>query len=293
MAALQPIPPKPKPIDPFAAPTPAVQPYGAFTGTAPAPTPYGTFTPPSTTGLSQAGQFRFDQGQKAIERGAASRGTLLTGGLQARLQAEGQNVASQEADNDYRRALSTYETNRGTNAMNFGQAVTGFDAGRSAYTTNRDTAMANTGQQRDAYRDALSVYDVNRDTAEQNYANERTAFHDALDAVPAPTSAPASATAMPVEQPANWGAPAAYQQQMLDYAKRQSEERRQQEAAMALQEQQRADAERARQEMDRQRLENEAIQRAASARQNAATNAVPFAVPARLPIDRFGVARRR
>lgn len=56
-------------------------------------------------------QFRFEQGQQALENGAAARGTLLTGGFQKALQDYGQRAASQEYQNAYGRALQGYQTN--------------------------------------------------------------------------------------------------------------------------------------------------------------------------------------
>lgn len=86
--------------------------------------PIPQFRPPDPNTLSATGQFRLSQGQKALERGAAARGTLLTGGLQARLLEHGQGVASEEAGNDYQRALSTYLANRDTDQINVGRAQT-------------------------------------------------------------------------------------------------------------------------------------------------------------------------
>lgn len=48
-------------------------------------------------------QFRFDEGQKAIENGAASRGMLLSGGAQKALAKYGQDFASNEYTNAYNR----------------------------------------------------------------------------------------------------------------------------------------------------------------------------------------------
>lgn len=48
-------------------------------------------------------QFRFDQGRKMVEGGAAAKGTLLTGGAAKDLAEYGQGLASTEFDNEYRR----------------------------------------------------------------------------------------------------------------------------------------------------------------------------------------------
>ncbi len=52
---------------------------------------------------SPAYQFRFGQGQEAIERSAAARGTLLNGGTLKDLTSFGQGLASTEYDNEFRR----------------------------------------------------------------------------------------------------------------------------------------------------------------------------------------------
>ena len=47
--------------------------------------------------------FRFEEGMKALERSAASKGTLLTGGMMKRLVGYGQDLASTEYQNSYAR----------------------------------------------------------------------------------------------------------------------------------------------------------------------------------------------
>lgn len=120
-----------------------------FTGTAPKATPYGDFIAPGP-GLSDYGQYRIDQGQKALQRSAAARGTLLTGGLQNRLQQEAQRIASEEAGNDFTRALSAYTTNRDTNQQNFGQSTTQFRGDLDIFGANNANALAWARENRDA-----------------------------------------------------------------------------------------------------------------------------------------------
>lgn len=73
-----------------------------------------TFTAPTAEqALSSPGfQFRLGEGLKAIERSAAAKGTLLTGGTQKGLQGYGQDMASQEYGNVYNRAYNEYDTRR-------------------------------------------------------------------------------------------------------------------------------------------------------------------------------------
>lgn len=55
-------------------------------------------------------QFRVDQGQQGIERSAAARGLLRTGGTLKDIADYNQNFASNEYGNEFNRAYQTYET---------------------------------------------------------------------------------------------------------------------------------------------------------------------------------------
>jgi hypothetical protein len=55
-------------------------------------------------------EFRLKEGQKAIERSAAARGGLLTGGTGKALERYGQDYASNEYGNVYNRALTDFQT---------------------------------------------------------------------------------------------------------------------------------------------------------------------------------------
>lgn len=70
-------------------------------------------------------QFRAREGQQALERGAAARGKLLSGGTLRALLQYGQNLASQEYGNAYTRSL---EANRERYARAAGLAGMGYDA---------------------------------------------------------------------------------------------------------------------------------------------------------------------
>ena len=86
-------------------------------------------------------QFRLEEGQKALERSAAARGTLLTGGTAKALQRYGQGLASQEYGAAYNRAFGEYQQrhdifrqnqsdlfNRETSLANLGYGATGQQA---------------------------------------------------------------------------------------------------------------------------------------------------------------------
>lgn len=67
---------------------------------------YGSLNTPFSAAQFQADpgyQFRFNEGQKAVENGAASRGMLLSGGAQKALAKYGQDFASNEYQNAYNR----------------------------------------------------------------------------------------------------------------------------------------------------------------------------------------------
>ena len=114
-----------------------------FLGRAPTATPYGDFAPPSEADFlrSQGSQFLQDQQQKAIQRSAAARGTLLNGGTLKALQANAVGNAAQDYGNAFNRALQTYGTNRDTNAQNFGQFNTQFRGDLDVFGANNDVGM--------------------------------------------------------------------------------------------------------------------------------------------------------
>lgn len=56
-------------------------------------------------------QWQLNQGLNAIQKGAAARGTLLTGGTQKALEQYGQGLASQDYNNFFNRELQTYNAN--------------------------------------------------------------------------------------------------------------------------------------------------------------------------------------
>ena len=75
-----------------------------------------TFSSPTTVDEQNdpGFQFRLQQGQQALDRSAAARGGLLTGGTAKAEQRYGQDYASNEYGNVYNRALSNYQTNYST-----------------------------------------------------------------------------------------------------------------------------------------------------------------------------------
>lgn len=143
---------------------------------APTPTTYGDFVAPNPVDVASDPyyQFRAKEGEKALQRSAAARGTLLTGGMLKALEGYRQGLASEEAGNAFNRALSTYTTNRDTNAQNFGQQMGSYNAGLSGFNaaTGADTAYGTLGLNRDRF-------DFDRETQQKIFDREDAAKREA------------------------------------------------------------------------------------------------------------------
>lgn len=96
----------------------------------------GSFTAPTAQQAQQTPgyQFTLNQGEQALDRGAAARGSLLTGGTGEAEQQYGQGLASQTYQQTYNNALTQYQ-----------QAYNQFQQGQ-ANTYNRLAGLAGTGQ---------------------------------------------------------------------------------------------------------------------------------------------------
>lgn len=123
--------------------------------------------PPAFTGQVDLTQdpgyaFRMSEGLKALERSAAARGGLLSGGALKATQRFGQDLASQEYQNAYNRALTQYNAavqregtgyNRLAALAGVGQTATGQLAGSAAQTgANLGNLYYNAGQSAGATR---------------------------------------------------------------------------------------------------------------------------------------------
>ena len=89
--------------------------YGGGSGAPDIPAPWtGRWQAPDPNAMNENPGFRFrlNEGLKALQRSAASRGTLLTGGTLKALEGFGQDMASQEYGNIYDRAYNDYQTGR-------------------------------------------------------------------------------------------------------------------------------------------------------------------------------------
>lgn len=148
--AAPPVPSLPPPVianqapwAPPANPTAGGVSVGQFTQRAPTPTPYGDFAglDPATFAGSPGQAALLDRSQKAIQRSAAAHGSLLTGNTLDALQQNAIGLAAQDYGNEFNRRLQSYETNRGTNAQNFGQNMANFEGGLNAFRANTDATL--------------------------------------------------------------------------------------------------------------------------------------------------------
>lgn len=148
-------------------------PLSTFAQTVPTPTSYGNFAGlnPAAFGRTPGSQYLQNEQQKAIQRSAAARGSLLTGGLQKRLQENAAGLAAQDFQNAFNRELAGYETNRATNAQNFGQQMASYGGGLDAF-------RANTGALTDA--DRLALQRAQFADSQERYRQEQ-AYRDAQD----------------------------------------------------------------------------------------------------------------
>ena len=98
------------------------------------------FRPPTAADMARdpGYQFRLAQGQQALERSAAARGGLLSGGLARNLADYSQGLASQEYGQVYNRAL-------GQNQLRYGrdlaQNQSAYERALQGYTTNYNVGM--------------------------------------------------------------------------------------------------------------------------------------------------------
>ena len=90
----------------------------------------GAFTGRVDLGQDPGYAFRLSEGQKALERSAAARGGLISGGAMKAAQRFGQDLGSQEYQNAYNRALTGYNA----------------EVAREATGYNRLAALAGIGQ---------------------------------------------------------------------------------------------------------------------------------------------------
>jgi hypothetical protein len=101
-------------------------------------------------GMDPGYQFRLAEGMKGLERSAAARGGLLSGGTLKGIQRYGQDMASQE----YTNAFNRYQAER-TGTLNPYQAMAG--QGQSTANTLSNLGMSYAGQAGEAYQGAANA----------------------------------------------------------------------------------------------------------------------------------------
>lgn len=122
----------------------------------------GFVAPTDVTEQNDPGyQFRLAEGQKLLERSAAARGNLLTGGTAKALTRYGQDFASNEYANVYNRAMGEHinKYNEWANIAGVGQASANLlsSAGLQSATNQGNIAMSSAAQQNQALQNAAAA----------------------------------------------------------------------------------------------------------------------------------------
>jgi hypothetical protein len=148
----------------FSGPTLNVQPWQAPAWT------LGDFVAPTAAdvGNDPGYQFRVKEGQDALERSAAAKGTLLTGGTLKDLESYAQDLASTEYDKMYDRAVQQYQ-------LKYQSANDAWNRSLQEYTTNFDTLFK---QQQANYQAARDSYAFRQQDDITNYNVARQAWED-------------------------------------------------------------------------------------------------------------------
>lgn len=188
-------------VKPGPAPTPDIPPYTPPPAFAPPPKfEYPDFTPPTGDDvLNDPGyQFRLREGSDAIERSAAAKGVLNTGGTLKDVLGYGQNLASTEYGNLFGRAAQTYGMNRGNAVQNYNTnyntqyldpyTINYQSQYKDPFQFNFDTSMANYGAKQHNYDQDLYYGQHNTDLSRMydwyhtqlDYQKQRDQFKDRL-----------------------------------------------------------------------------------------------------------------
>jgi hypothetical protein len=104
--------------------------------------------PAAFTGQVDLGQdpgyaFRLSEGQKALDRSAAARGGLISGGALKAAQRFGQDLGSQEYQNAYNRALTGYNANVAREATGYNRLAALAGIGQTATSQTNAAGAAN------------------------------------------------------------------------------------------------------------------------------------------------------
>lgn len=260
-----------------------------FSMSVPKPPTLQPFAPP---GGADSSAFRLSQGTRALEHSAAARGTYFTPNTMRSLVDYNQQAAGDDFGANFNRSLQTHNANQNTAQTGFNNDMTTYGAERSAWAADEGFKLSQSQAADDrAFSLVRTQQQADDRRAQENAALAATQQQNARATMERERQAQAQREAenagLQAQQQQNAQRDAQAHSAMAE-AQKAAEAHRQQDALAEAQRRQ-AIAEQQRQEMERQRLENEAIQRAAAARQNAATNAVPFtlAPPLGAPARRY------
>lgn len=125
-------------------------------------------------------QFRLQEGQRALQSGAAANGNLLSGAAQKALMKYGHNMASQEYANAYNRARDTYSTNFNANntlagyGLNAANNISGYRADLGTQSANvYGNAGQNLAQMANNYGQNSANMSIDRGNSLANIAMQR------------------------------------------------------------------------------------------------------------------------
>lgn len=127
----------------------------AFTGSYNAPAPMANFDPNTATAQQLSAddpgyRFRLNEGMNALQNSWAATG-LSGGAAAAAAQQYGQGMASQEYQNAYQRAATSYGLNQQTYGQNMANSMNQYNTGLTAY-------QANTGNNLQQYQTNYNTY---------------------------------------------------------------------------------------------------------------------------------------
>jgi hypothetical protein len=103
----------------------------------------GAFTGQVNLGQDPGYAFRLSEGQKALDRSAAARGGMISGGALKAAQRFGQDLGSQEYQNAYNRALTGYNADVSREATGYNRLAALAGIGQTATTQTNAAGAAN------------------------------------------------------------------------------------------------------------------------------------------------------
>jgi hypothetical protein len=125
--------------------------------------------------------FRLSEGLKALERSAAARGGLLSGGTGKALTRYGQEMGSQEFGNAFNRSLTQYNAAAQREQQQYGRALTGFDISRQQEAEQYGRGLTGYGMERqreaDVYGRSLTGLQLGRAAEAEQYNRSLTGYN--------------------------------------------------------------------------------------------------------------------